>query len=365
MDSAKGFELSKYGQSIWLDYISRPLIKTGELERLIKLGLRGMTSNPTIFDKAISGGSDYDKEIAALSASGKSTFEIYDELTVRDIQDAADIFKPIYEETNGLDGYVSLEINPELADNSAETVKEGKRLWGKVNRPNLMLKVPSTEAGFPAVEELTASGMNVNVTLVFSLGQYEKAAEAYMRGIKRFAEKEGHAERVRSVASVFVSRVDTFCDKLLGEKKEPLKGKAASANSALIYEKYRDILSSEEFKELFEKGANVQRVLWGSTSTKNPAYSDIKYVTELIARDTINTMPQPTFEAFLDHGEVKEALTGDAKEARKIINELGNCGIDMDEVCGKLLAQGVAAFNKSFASLLNTIEKKSSKLCKT
>lgn len=366
MPGTKAFELSVYGQSIWLDYISRPLITRGKLEDLIRLGLRGMTSNPTIFDNAISAGNDYDERIAALAGSGKSAFEIYDDLTVKDIQDAADIFKALYEDTNRSDGYISLEINPELADKTYETVEEGRRLYHKVNRPNLMLKVPSTEAGFPAIEELTASGINVNATLIFSREQYLKTSGAYLKGIKRFIEKGADASKIRSVASVFVSRVDTLCDKLLDEKKlEALKGKAAAANAAVIYAEYRGILTSDEFKKLFDRGANIQRVLWGSTSSKNPAYSDIKYVTELIARDTVNTMPQPTLEAFLDHGKVKEALTPDATQARKIISELENHGINVGKVCEKLLALGVAAFRKSFTSLLDTIKKKSSTLCKT
>jgi transaldolase len=362
MADTKAFELCKYGQSIWLDYISRSLIKTGKLKELIKSGLRGMTSNPTIFDKSIKGADDYDDEIRTLSSSGKSAFEIYDDLTVKDIQDAAGTFRTVYEKTNRLDGYVSLEINPELADKAGDTVKEGRRLYQKVNRPNVMFKVPATDAGFLAVEELIGSGINVNVTLIFSSRQYVKTAEAYMRGIERFLQTGGDASGIRSVASVFVSRVDTLCDRLL-DGRESLKGKAAAANAALIYKEYRDILSSDKFKELFDKGANVQRLLWGSTSTKDPDYSDIKYVTELIGRDTVNTMPQPTFEAFLDHGRVKEALPGNIEKAQGIIDELEKRNININGVCLKLLRDGVRAFNESFLSLLDTIEKKSSALC--
>ena len=218
MPDGKGFELASYGQSIWLDYISRSLIKSGKLEELIKSGLRGMTSNPTIFEKAIKGSRDYDEEIARFASAGKSTFEIYDEITVRDIQDAADIFRPVYEETKKLDGYVSLEVNPLLANDTAKTIKEAKRLHGKVNRPNVMFKVPSTDQGFSAIEELVASGMNVNITLIFSLEQYNRTARSFLRGIERFINTGGIPDNIRSVASVFVSRIDTLIDKLLDEK---------------------------------------------------------------------------------------------------------------------------------------------------
>ena len=375
MDKTKILQLYEFGQSVWLDYISRSLIEKGRLKEMIDLGLKGMTSNPTIFDKSISSSNDYDKKIQNLFSSGKSTFEIYDDLTIDDIQDAADLFMPVYKETQRLDGYVSLEINPELAFKTHETIEEGKRLYQKVNRPNVMFKVPSTEEGFQAVEELVASGINVNVTLLFSLQQYSKTAHAYIRGIKRLVEENGDASKVRSVASVFVSRIDTACDKLLdkliekeGQKKEKLtqlKGKAAGADSALIYEEFSKIFSTDEFKQLKDKGVNIQRVLWGSTSTKNPTYSDVKYVTELIAKDTVNTMPQVTLEAFLNHGSVKEALTADGYDARKLINELQGAGIDINSVCAKLLQAGVVAFEKSFESLLNSIEKKAAQLCKT
>ena len=377
MDKTKILQLYEFGQSVWLDYISCSLIEKGKLKEMIKTGLRGMTSNPTIFDKSISSSNDYDKKIQSLFLSGKTTFEIYDALTIDDIRDAADLFIPVYEETQGLDGYVSLEINPKLAFKAHETIEEGKRLCQKVNRMNVMLKIPSTEEGFQAAEELLASGINVNVTLIFSLGQYIKTAHAYVKGIKRFVEKNGDAGKVRSVASIFVSRIDTTCDKLLDEmrdgehdrqKKEkfaPLKGKAAVANSALIYEEFSKIFSTDEFNQLKNKGANIQRVLWGSTSAKNPAYSDIKYVTELIAKDTVNTMPQATLEAFLGHGSVKEALTGDGYEARKLIGELRDVRIDINNVCAKLLQDGIIAFEKSFESLLDSIEKKAAQLCRT
>ena len=333
-----------------------------------------MTSNPSIFNKAVSGAQEYDREIEKAYKSGKTILEIYDDLTVRDIRDAADIFKDVYEKTNGLDGYVSLEINPKLAYNTRKTIEEGKRLYEKVNRPNVMFKVPSTDEGFPAVEELISECINVNITLIFSLQQYEETTKAYFRGLEGLLQKGGELSKVHSVASVFVSRKDTSVDNLIEErlskekdkasksKLESLKGKAGIANSALIYERYLEIFYGDDFRKLQEKGANVQRVLWGSTSTKNPTYSDIKYVTELIAKNTVNTMPENTLSAFLDHGVVKEALTGDASEYHKVINELRGIGIDINDVCRKLLEDGVEAFEESFNSLLNSIEEKSKAL---
>lgn len=363
-------ELAEFGQSIWLDNINRAMIDSGKLKSMVGLGLRGMTSNPSIFDKAISLSPDYDQKIFELHQQGKTTFEIYDDLTVRDVQDAADILKAVYQETNGFDGYVSLEVNPKLAFDTRQTIEEAKRLHKKVNRANAMFKVPATKEGFKAVEELTACGINVNATLLFSLEQYSSTAQSYIRGIKRFIENRGDANKVRSVASVFVSRIDTLIDGLLERKiakgrdrqKNPelslLKGKAAVANSSLIYKKYLDIFSSTEFKRLKDKGVNAQRVLWGSTSTKNPFYSDIKYVSELIAKNTVNTMPENTWEAFLGHGRVKEALNADIEDAKKAIANLENFGIAIDGICAKLLADGVSAFQESFESLLHSIEEK-------
>ena len=367
-------ELNAFGQSVWLDDLSRSLIKTGKLKEMIGLGLTGMTSNPTIFDKAISSSADYDEQILGLRRLGKSTFEIYDELTITDVRDAADLLRSVYEETAGRDGYVSLEINPKLADKTKETIVEGKRLHKKVNRPNVMFKVPATEAGFGAIEELTASGINVNITLIFSVRQYVDTTQAYLRGIERFMQDQGDAEKVFSVASVFVSRIDTLTaellDKLIGREKDQkrksqalsLKGKAAVANSRLCFRNYLEIFASEDFKELKEGGANIQRLLWGSTSTKNPASSDIKYVAELIGKGTINTMPEKTFYAFLDHGRVKEALIPDTAAAQESLTRLRNLGISIDEVCLKLLEDGVLAFDKSLDNLLNTIDKKTKSL---
>jgi len=367
-------ELYELGQSAWLDNINRLMIKNGKLKEMIDNGLSGQTSNPTIFDKAISSSSDYDKEIKGLSEEGKSAFEIYDDLTVKDVQDAADLFIEVYKRTQGKDGYVSLEVNPTLAMNTDESIKECKRLHKKVNRPNVMFKIPSTNAGFPAIEELLSVGININITLIFSLEQYVKTAQAFLSGLEKFSSKGGDLSKVASVASVFVSRVDTAIDKMLEEritketdaskkaKLESLKGKAAVAGSSRIFSKHIDIFSKEAFKKLESKGASIQRVLWGSTSTKNPAYNDIKYVTELIAKNTVNTIPEKTLNAFVDHGVVKEALKPGDKGSENILAELMKYGIDIDEVCRKLLEDGVASFEKSFNSLLDTIKNKSRQL---
>jgi transaldolase len=368
-------QLADYGQSIWLDYISRTVIQNGRLKTLIAEGLRGLTSNPSIFSQVISSGCDYDEKIIRLKAQGKSTFEIYDSLTIADIQDAADLFKGVYEGTKGLDGYVSLEINPQIAHKVDEQVNEGIRLCTAVRRPNLMIKVPATEEGLIVVEELIAYGINVNVTLIFSLQQYEKAAGAYFKGLERLARHNGDLTKLRSVASVFVSRVDTTVDEFLDERLsmamdfvrredlQSLKGKAAVANCRLIFEKYKELSESIAFRAMEEKGANLQRVLWGSTSTKNPLYSDIKYVTELIAPQTVNTLPEKTLNAFLDHGSLQEALTYPAVDSPNLFAQLKNLGIDVDSVCRDLLRDGVAAFEEAFRALLASIEKKADQLC--
>jgi transaldolase len=374
MGPTKIEQLANYGQSIWLDYISRSLLDGGKLKKLIEQGLRGLTSNPSIFDKAISTSADYDARIARLKKQKKSTFDIYDDLTVKDIQDAADMFKPVYEGTRGLDGYVSLEVNPKLAYDTAKTIDEARRLHKKVDRPNVLFKVPSTDKGFPAIETLLAEGINVNVTLIFSLEQYERTAQAYLSGIAKRAERKHDISTVRSVASVFVSRIDTLIDQLIKEKTaimsdEPAKqklqllsGQAAVANSAVIYSRYRELFWGQRFKELSSIGAHAQRVLWGSTSTKDPSYSDTKYVSELIARDTVNTIPEKTLDAFLDHGTVHGALTDDATAHLGIINKLNAHGIVINDICRTLLEDGVIAFERSFDNLLGAIENKAKKL---
>ncbi|MBM3248560.1 MAG: transaldolase [Candidatus Omnitrophica bacterium] len=368
-------KLTDFGQSIWLDNINRFLIESGKLGQMIEMGLSGLTSNPTIFDKAISESQSYDARIAQFKSAGKSTFEIYDDLTVRDIQDAADMFGEVYKSSGGLNGYVSLEVDPRIASDTEATLKEAQRLYRKVNRPNVMFKIPATEEGFPAVEELLALGININVTLIFSVEQYVKTAQIFLRGLEKLSRNSDDLSKTASVASVFVSRVDSVIDKALDEliareedsqkktKLISLKGKAAVANSSLIYKKSKEILSTEDFKRLATKKARLQRVLWASTSTKNPGYNDIKYVSELIVKNTVNTLPGNTYEAFLDHGNVKEALKDNFKDAENIINDLMHIGIDVNKVCEKLLKDGVAAFQNSFSSLLSSIEKKADSLC--
>lgn len=366
-------QLADYGQSIWLDYIDRPLLETDKLKKLIDQGLRGMTSNPSIFNNAIGSSNDYDAEILELAKQGKSTFEIYDALTIKDIQDACDQFAGVYEKTDGLDGYVSLEINPQIANDTGAQIKEGRRLYAAVNRPNVMIKVPATDAGIPVAEELIASGINVNQTLIFSVAQYARVAQAYYKGLNRLAQNAADLSGVRGVASVFVSRVDATVDGLIEQKsaalsdddKEALislRGKAAVANSHLVFEKWAEILQSDTVKALEGKNANVQRVLWASTGTKNPDYSDIKYVTELISKPTVNTLPEKTLNAFLDHGDVQEAFDYDSSDSENVIDSLQKSGIDVDVVCNDLLAKGVKAFDDAFVELFASIDKKAKEL---
>ncbi len=358
--------LAEFGQSAWLDNINRSMIESGRLKEMIGLGLRGMTSNPAIFDKSIRLSSDYDKKIEELLSAGRSTFDIYDELTVKDVRDASDIFKEVYDNTGGLDGYVSLEVSPKLAFDVKSTIEDAIRLFKKVDRPNIMFKIPATDEGFSAIEELISLGMNINATLIFSLEQYRKTAHSYIKGLERLLQKDGDLKNVRSVASVFVSRIDTFIDNMIEENSLPvsLKGKAAIANSKLIFREYLDIFFSEGFNRLKEKGANLQRVLWASTSTKNPDYSDIKYVTELIGKHTVNTLPENTLKAFLEHGKVEEALDAKASDAQAIISGLKNFGIGIDNVCKLLLKDGIIAFERSFDTLLSSIEAKAGSLSK-
>ncbi|MBU0467536.1 MAG: transaldolase [Candidatus Omnitrophica bacterium] len=363
-------ELAILGQSIWLDYINRSLVEEGKLTGMIVGGLKGVTSNPSIFNQVISESEEYDLLIKDLKDKGKSTFEIYDELTVGDITSAAIEFKEVHQDSKGLDGYVSLEINPLLANKVEEQIQEGKRLFKKVSKSNVMIKVPSTEAGYKVIEALISDGINVNATLIFSLRQYEEVAKAYLRGLMSLVEQKRDPGKVRSVASVFVSRIDTAVDNLLDEKLQSendevnkkkildIKGKAAVANSRLIFERAKSIFSSDEFKVLEQKGANVQRVLWASTGTKNPKYSDIKYVKELIAAPTVNTIPEATLNAFIDHGDVQEAFVNDVNGSVEVIRSLDALDISVDEVCIKLLDDGVKAFNNAFESLLESIEKK-------
>lgn len=363
-------QLNSFGQSVWLDYISRELIDSGQLQKIIDMGVLGVTSNPSIFNKAITSGTNYDNLIRQFAQAGKKTLTIYNSLTIKDIQDAADLFMPIYLKTEKKDGFVSLEVSPNLAHDTEGTISEGMRLFNEVNRSNVMIKVPSTREGFPAIETLVSQGVNINVTLIFSREQYIQSVQAYLKGVKKRIRNQEQVNQVNSVASVFVSRVDTLIDQLLEEKisfavdeqkrKElkELKGKAAVANARLIYQQYKDIFSSTEYRKLTDKGVHVQRLLWGSTSAKNPAYSDIKYVTELIGKDTINTMPEKTLRAFLEHGIVRDAMKLQTSKANNILVQLKNNNIDIDEMCLQLLKEGVNLFKESFKSLLKSIEQK-------
>ncbi len=360
---------TKVGESIWLDNLGRSLIDSGRLKDLIEVGVRGVTTNPTIFDKAIRGSSDYDEYIHQLVSKGLTPSQIYDELTVRDVRDAAEILLPVYTDSRGRDGYVSLEVSPRLAFDREKTVEEAKRLNSKVGYNNVMFKVPATPQGLEAVEELIGEGINVNVTLIFSQQQYIDTVHAYMRGVERMLSRGADVSKVFSVASVFVSRVDTMVDSMLDElitvspdashreSLTSLKGKAAVANARIIYRHYREIFLGEEFAELKSKGAGVQKLLWGSTSTKNPSYSDVKYVEELIGKDTINTIPEKTIFAFLDHGRIIEP-DYNFTESEKVLELLKEKDINIDQVCSLLMEDGLKAFVKSFESLINSIESK-------
>lgn len=354
--------LRKFGQSIWLDYVQRSLITSGELRRMVEAdGLSGVTSNPTIFEKAIAGSGDYDDRLEAILADHPRAEPrtIYELLAIEDIQMAADVLRMVYDETGGADGFVSLEASPHLAHDTEGTLGEVRRLWKSVARPNVMIKVPGTPEGIPAVEALIAEGININITLMFSLSHYEAVAQAYLRGLGRCATPES----VASVASFFVSRVDTVVDRALEAIGTPqalaLRGKAAIANAKLVYRRFRAIFDGEAFSPLRRKGARVQRPLWASTGTKNPAYSDVLYVEGLIGPDTVNTLPPATLDAFRDHGEVSRAAVQEHwEEAWSSLARLKELGIDLEAVTEKLQTDGVAAFAASFDQLLNALGEK-------
>jgi transaldolase/glucose-6-phosphate isomerase len=356
---AKLSDYLELGQSIWLDDIRREYFTTGELARLVSLGLRGLTSNPSIFEKAIVGSSDYDAELRELVRAGKSLQEIYEALTMADIRQAADVLRPVYDESAGADGFVSLEVNPKLAHDTDRTAAEAVRLFTSVDRPNLMIKIPGTPEGIPAIQTALGQGVNVNVTLIFSVAQYEAVAQAHMAGLEDRLNGAGDISRIGSVASFFVSRVDNVVDKKLEEIGETdLLGKIAIANSKAAYACFQDLYSSERWKRLAAEGGRVQRQLWASTSTKNPNYPDTLYVDALIGPDTVNTLPYTTIEAALDHGVVERTLDQDAQTAHAQIARLGELGIDLEAVTEKLQHDGVAAFARSFESLMEGISRK-------
>ena len=356
--------MAEQGQAIWLDFIRRSFSISGELGILVEQGLRGVTSNPSIFEKAIAGSEDYAADLGELVEAGKSDNEIYEALTLNDIQLAADILRPVYDATDGQDGYVSLEVNPGLAHETDGTLREAERLFNVLDRPNAMIKIPATPEGIPAIEGAVSKGINVNVTLIFSVKHYQAAALAYIAGLENYRDNGGNIARVASVASFFVSRVDTAVDKLLdgingGDK---LVGKASIANAKIGYERYKRIFSSERWQKLANLGARVQRPLWASTSTKNPAYPDTLYVDELIGPDTVNTIPPETLEAFLHHGKIAPTLESELDQAHSHLARLEQLGIDLDAVTETLQADGVTAFARSFAGLMSSIAAKRSAL---
>ena len=354
---------NRYGQSVWLDFISRDILESGTLKELLNLGVRGVTSNPSIFNKAISGSALYDDIIGELAAQKASAFEIYDAISQRDITAAADEMAGLYEESLMGDGYVSIEVNPELAHDLEGTLAEARRLWQAINRPNLFIKVPATAVGVKAIRQLISEGININATLMFSLADYDAVALAYIEGLEKRAAAGEPLDHVASVASVFVSRVDTQVDKALAAIGETeLQGKIAVANAKLAYARFKELFSGERWAALAEKGARVQRPLWASTGTKNPAYSDVLYVENLIGPHTVNTMPLKTIEATLDHAFISRTVDKDVDVARAQLAKLAELGIDLDKITADLQAAGVKAFTDDFHKLLNVIEQRAQAL---
>jgi transaldolase len=365
----KLIELEKLGQSIWFDFIRRSLITSGELQKLIDKGIRGITSNPAIFEKAIAGSDDYDEAIKKLIKAPKSIDEIYESLAIEDISMAADLLRDVYDTTSGKDGYVSLEVNPHLANDTRKTIAEARRLFETLNRPNVMIKVPATAAGIPAITELIGVGVNVNVTLIFGLENYKAVANAYLAGLEKLlasgtSVKGGHpVNQVASVASFFVSRVDSAVDKALEEANaKELQGKIAIANSKVAYAEFKNIFDGPRWEKLKNHEARVQRVLWASTSAKNPAYPDTIYVDELIGPDTVNTLPPATVDSFINHGKAAQTLTQGVDEARRQIEKLKTLGIDLDAITQKLQDDGIVAFAKPFDALMQSLADKRDRL---
>jgi transaldolase len=367
-------KLAELGQSIWIDNIQRKMLTGGGLQTMIDAGLLGMTSNPTIFEKAIGSSRDYDAAMRPLVERGATAEQIYDALTIEDVGLAADIFRPVFDRTQGRDGYVSIEVSPKLAHDTAGTLADARRLWQTLKRPNVMVKIPATQAGLPAIEQALSDGININVTLMFSMQHYVAVAETYLRALKARAEAGQPIDHIASVASFFVSRVDTLLDAKLEQiviaegsnagLAASLLGRAAVANSQLVYAKYAELFGGDRFKALAAKGARPQRVLWASTSTKNPKYLDVLYVDTLIGPDTVNTVPPETYLAILDHTVVERTVDRDVKAARQVVDMLKALGFDLDEVGEQLSTEGVGKFTKSFDGLLNVIEQKRAALAK-
>jgi transaldolase len=365
MSKSRLHQLSELGQSVWIDFLSREMLQTGELERLMRDdAVVGITSNPTIFQKAISQGDLYDEQIRASLAELDDPKEIFWRLAEKDVGDACDVLRSVWDEGHGRDGYVSIEVDPNLAGDTEGTIAEARRLHAEIDRPNLYVKIPATKEGLPAIEEMIASGKSINVTLIFSLQRYEEVAEAYIRGLERLVESGGDPSKVASVASFFVSRVDTETDKRLDAigGHDELKGKLAIANAKLAYQRYKQLFSGERWAPLAAKGATTQRCLWASTSTKNPAYRDVMYVEELIGPETVNTMPEETIRAFQDHGEVAVTLEQGINEAERLFGQLAEAGVDYEDVVRVLEEEGVQKFADSFSELLDGISAKRGEL---
>jgi transaldolase / glucose-6-phosphate isomerase len=362
--------LLEFGQSPWMDYIRRDLLTSGGLKKMIQEdGLMGMTSNPTIFEKAITGSKDYADILESPEAKKLDAKGVYEKIAIRDVQDATDIFKPVYQQTKRRDGYVSLEVSPLLANDTQGTIEEARRLWKSVGRDNVMIKVPGTKEGLPAIRQLLEEGININITLLFAQSVYEEVAEAFNAALEARAKKGQDISQIASVASFFVSRIDTLIDSQIDAKLKSvtdpnqralltgLQGKVAIANAKLTYRKYQEICSTPRWKALAAKGAQPQRLLWASTSTKNPKYRDVLYVEELIGRDTVDTIPPATFDAFRDHGHVRPSLAENVDEAAKVMASLEKAGISMKEVTEKLVADGVKLFADAFKQLLEATGK--------
>jgi len=365
LTSSRLHQLSALGQSVWIDFLSREMIQTGELERLMREdAIVGVTSNPTIFQKAISEGDLYDEQIRVCLEKTEDPKEIFWRLAETDVGNACDLLRSVWDAGGGKDGYVSIEVDPNLAGDTEATIAEARRLHEQIDKPNLFVKIPATLAGLPAIEGMIASGKSINVTLIFSLERYTEVAEAYVHGLEQLAEAGGDLSPVASVASFFVSRVDTETDKRLDEigGHDDLKGKLAVANAKLAYQRYKEIFSGPRWDALAAQGATPQRCLWASTSTKNPDYSDVLYVDELIGPETVNTMPEETIQAFQDHGEVALTLEQGIDEAEALFDRLAEVGIDYDDVTRVLEEEGVQKFSDSFSELLDGITAKRGEL---
>jgi len=360
--------LLAYGQSPWMDYVRRDLLTSGQLKKYIDNdGLRGMTSNPSIFEKAITGSNLYTDVLNSQEAKSLNANGLFEKIAIRDIQDACDIFRPSYDASNRRDGYVSLEVSPFLGFDTRATIDEAHRLWKAVNRPNVMIKIPGTPEGLPAIRECLEAGLNINITLLFAQAAYEKVAEAFLSALEARAAKGQDISHIASVASFFVSRIDTLVDSIIDEKLktasgpaakallESIRGKVAIANARLTYKKYHELFGGPRWKALSSKGAQTQRLLWASTSTKNPKYRDVLYVEELIGADTVDTIPPATFDAFRDHGKLRPSLTENVEGAARTMADLAKAGISMKDVTDKLLIDGVRLFSDAFRTLLDAV----------